>query len=245
MKKSHAPIYALILAMIFSISSSFKAASTFQEDSITGAWIMQDAGVTDILVFIDDYMVMSSFEKESKNFIMTTGGPYSTEGDHINITVEFNSLDSTKVGQKIQFKSTISKGELTHAEGSAKQIYKQLDNGSGPLAGVWYIAGRLENGKIAERQLGPRRTLKILSGTRFQWIAINPSVKGFYGTGGGSYTFINGKYTENIEFFPRDNSRVGASLTFDGKIENGAWHHSGLSSRGEPLNEVWKKLPKK
>ena len=55
-------------------------------------------------------------------------------------------------------------------------------------------------------------------------------------------TFENGKYTEHIEFFSRDSSRVGASLGFDGKIENGAWHHSGLSSRGEPIYEIWKHL---
>jgi hypothetical protein len=80
-------------------------------------------------------------------------------------------------------------------------------------------------------QLGARRTLKILTGTRFQWAAINIETKEFFGTGGGRYTFENGKYTEHIEFFSRDSSRVGASLGFDGKIESGAWHHSGLSSR--------------
>jgi hypothetical protein len=59
------------------------------------------------------------------------------------------------------------------------------------------------------------------------------------GTGGGTYTFANGKYTEHIEFFSRDSSRVGAALTFDGKLENGDWHHSGLSSKGDPIYEVW------
>ena len=37
---------------------------------------------------------------------------------------------------------------------------------------------------------------------------------------------------------------VYSGRSHDGKIENGAWLHSGLSSRGEPLNEVWKRLPK-
>jgi hypothetical protein len=59
------------------------------------------------------------------------------------------------------------------------------------------------------------------------------------GTGGGTYTFKDGKYTENIEFFSRDSSRVGSSLAFDGKLENGDWHHSGLSSKGDPIYEVW------
>jgi hypothetical protein len=28
---------------------------------------------------------------------------------------------------------------------------------------------------------------------------------------------------------------MGAQLTFEGKIEKGKWHHSGLSSRGDKI----------
>jgi hypothetical protein len=100
----------------------------------------------------------------------------------------------------------------------------------------------MQDGKLVESSPGPRKTLKLLSGSRFQWVAINPDEKGFYGTGGGTYTFSNGRYTESIEFFSRDSTRVGASLTFDGKVENDAWTHSGLNSRGEPLHEVWRRV---
>src|SRR5574343_326746 len=88
---------------------------------------------------------------------------------------------------------------------------------------------------------GPYTTdgYKLLTGTRFQWFAINIETGEFSGTGGGTYQFINGKYTENIEFFSRDSSRVGASLQFSAKIEEGKWHHSGLSSKGDPIYEIW------
>ncbi len=85
-------------------------------------------------------------------------------------------------------------------------------------------------------------TVKTLTDTRFQWAAINPETKEFFGTGGGTYTFKNGKYTGNIEFFSRDSSRVGASLFFDGKLNNGQWHHSGLSSKGDSIYEVWSRV---
>ena len=85
----------------------------------------------------------------------------------------------------------------------------------------------------------PRKTMKILSGTRFQWIAYNTETKQFMGTGGGHYTTENGTYTEHIEFFSRDNSRVGAALAFKFERINNDWHHSGLSSRGDPIYEVW------
>ena len=91
-------------------------------------------------------------------------------------------------------------------------------------------------------QTGPRKTLKILSDSRFQWAAINPATKEFFGTGGGSYTFVDGKYTEHIEFFSRDSSRVGASLIFNGQLINGNWHHSGKSSKGDDIYEVWSRI---
>ncbi|MFN5931366.1 MAG: hypothetical protein ACK42F_07225, partial [Sphingobacteriales bacterium] len=61
----------------------------------------------------------------------------------------------------------------------------------------------------------------------------------FSGTGGGRYTFQDGKYTEHILFFSRDASRVGMSLTFNARVEGKDWYHSGKSSKGDPINEVW------
>ena len=59
------------------------------------------------------------------------------------------------------------------------------------------------------------------------------------GTGGGSYTTIDGQYIESIEFFSRDDTRVGASLKFDFDIIDAHWHHKGFSSKGDPLHEIW------
>jgi hypothetical protein len=92
---------------------------------------------------------------------------------------------------------------------------------------------------MAEMRPGARKTIKILSGTRFQWAAINSETGDFFGTGGGFYTFENGKYTEHIEFFSRDATRVGASLSFNGELKEGNWHHSGLSSKGDRIYEIW------
>ena len=63
--------------------------------------------------------------------------------------------------------------------------------------------------------------MKILSGSRFQWIAYNTETRQFMGTGGGTYLTANGKYIEQIEFFSRDNSRVGAKLDFEFKLDEG------------------------
>jgi hypothetical protein len=99
----------------------------------------------------------------------------------------------------------------------------------------------MNDGQLSTRTPGVRRTMKILSGTRFQWVAYNVETKEFSGTGGGTYTTENGKYTEHILFFSRDNTRVGTSLQFDFSLEEGKWHHKGLSSKGEYIHEIWTK----
>ena len=96
---------------------------------------------------------------------------------------------------------------------------------------------------MSPMQRGPRKTLKVLSDGRFQWIAFNTETKEFSGTGGGTYTAENGKYTENIDFFSRDSSRVGASLSFNFETKDGKWLHSGKSSTGKPIYEVWEREP--
>jgi len=116
-----------------------------------------------------------------------------------------------------------------------------VDNGSpGALNGAWLMSGRIRDGETQQRDTNrPRKTMKILSGTRFQWIAYNTETKKFMGTGGGTYTTNDGKYVENIEFFSRDDTRVGANLDFNYELKEGNWHHSGLSSKGNPIHEIW------
>lgn len=81
--------------------------------------------------------------------------------------------------------------------------------------------------------------MKILAGTRFRWIARDVDTRESAGTGGGTYTTDDGAYVEAIEFFPRDDSRVGRELEFDYELNDGAWRHPGLSSTGDPIHEIW------
>ncbi|MDB0024860.1 hypothetical protein N9E01_00810, partial [bacterium] len=56
---------------------------------------------------------------------------------------------------------------------------------------------------------------------------------------GGEYETLDEKYIESIQYFSRDDSRVGAELDFNYLVKNNDWYHSGLSSKGSPINEVW------
>ncbi len=214
-----------------------------QNEVASGAWQSTKGDHQTVMIFQDGYFTQTEFG--TNEFIKTWGGPFTFKNNQVIVSVEFNSADSTQVGDKKTFNASIKNESLEMSSNSGTERYQRTDNGKAPLAGVWKINAREQDGKmVAIHQTGARKTLKILTGKRFQWFAINPATKEFSGTGGGTYTFVDGKYTENILFFSRDNSRVGAHLTFDGKIENAEWHHSGLSSKGDKINEIWGKINK-
>lgn len=225
-------ILTLFALCVCTMTSSF--------GQLAGAWqqTLPDGRIT-IMILADNYVMISRYE--NKKFLYTEGGVYRIENKKLIYTCEFNSADSMKVGNVFTQAFKQDKAKLSI---DSFGDWQRLDEGKTPAAAIYRITGRMGNdGNITPmQQRGARKTLKILSDTHFQWAAINPETKQFSGTGGGTYTIKDGKYTETIEFFSRDNNRVGASLTFDYELKDGKdWHHSGLSSAGAKIYEVWSK----
>jgi hypothetical protein len=211
-----------------------------------GAWKSQEpTGSASTLIVADNYMVIASYSVGNKYFERTEGGPFTMSGDQMTYTPEFNSADTAKVGIPIVFTVTV-KDDILTLRYEESMVWMRVDDATNvPMAGAWHITERAKDGTgelVKIHQEGTRKTLKLLSGTRFQWFAIDPAVKGFYATGGGTYTAKNGKYTEKIQFFSKDNNRVGSSLSFNFKLDNGRWDHSGKSSEGKPIHEIWEKI---
>jgi len=210
-------------------------------ETIEGSWEFKSADKHIVLLYKDGYFTHTEFK--TKEFLLSWGGTAKINDKQVTISVEYNSGNSEIVGKEIVYEFLVNNDELQINENGIPTAFKRIDDGNAPLAGVWKISAIEQNGKmVAIHQTGARKTLKILTGSRFQWFAINSETKEFLGTGGGTYSFSDGKYTENIQFFSRDNNRVGAQLTFDGKIENSEWHHSGLSSKGDKINEIWSRI---
>ena len=212
-------------------------------DELTGAWMHQDNNEEHLLQFVDGYNTHSIYSKTEKKFIETRGGTYTINNNKLTVAIEFATRNNEQTGQPLVYNFLIKADELMIDANDKKTAYKKIDDGSAPLAGVWHITAQLRDGTVVPiHRTGTRKTLKILSATRFQWAAIDPGTKEFFGTGGGTYQFANGKYREHIEFFSKDSNRIGATLNFDGKLENGEWHHSGLSSKGETIYEIWSRV---
>lgn len=235
----------ILFACVAMAAFIIAAAYTNPQSNITGAWSLQEGANTKILVIHDDYLSMTTYDKAGKKFYETRGGVAKISGNKLSLLYEFSVTQKDLIGTSVDYTFNIENGNLVLTQDGKKETYKRVDDNKSPLAGVWYMSGRVQNGQASNpRPYGPRKTIKIMSGTRFQWVQVNTENKQTGASGGGTYTFNNGKYTENIEFFTRDSSRVGASLSFEDRVEGNDWHHTGKSSAGEPMHEIWTKVPK-
>ncbi|MEZ4797684.1 MAG: membrane or secreted protein [Flavobacteriaceae bacterium] len=228
----------LTLLAIALVSFSLKAQSPI------GAWEMYSTNeigdkLKSVVIFADGFQVISVYNADTGKFVSTNGGTWKLEGDKMTEKVEFDTASPERVGSEVTFNVEISENTIKVIDSTMKLT--RIDSGTpGNLQGAWLMSGRVRDGNEQLRDTsGPRKTMKLLSGTRFQWIAYNTETKQFMGTGGGTYTTENEEYTENIEFFSRDDSKVGISLKFDYNLVDGNWHHKGFSSKGDAMHEIW------
>jgi hypothetical protein len=231
---------SILILVLFSLSfSSFSQPDT---KTLTGAWETNSGGNTISLILTDRYFSMTEYNLATKVFVSTRGGSWSIQDDKFMLLDEFNTAKPENVGKRQiePYSSKTNELMLKYSDNGQQLKWTKIDNGTpGQLSGAWLITGRMQNGEMQALTPGARRTMKILSGTRFQWIAYNTETKEFFGTGGGTYETKNGEYIENIQFFSRDNSRVGQSLKFRFAFESDNWRHTGFSSKGDPIDEVW------
>lgn len=194
--------------------------------------------LTTVRIYQDGFFAEGT-KKGDYEFKSAKGGIYEIEGPSYTEKFQFNSANKEEVGSINNLTIEVSKDTMRLKGQDFSQTWLKIGDFQDDLSGLWIITGRQQDGEMQKREIGDRKTIKILSGTRFQWIAFNSATGEFFATGGGSYLAKYGRYIENIEFFSKDDFRVGASLSFDYQLLNNEWHHRGKSSTGEPIYEIW------
>lgn len=178
-------------------------------------------------LFKDDvYLLETVFNSTDGAFVLTRGGFYSTDEKGINVRFEFNS---------------------NFAQDSLKSIvyiplnkWNTISSSDQQLEGKWLMAGRVKPEGEQRRDLTrSRKTMKFLLDGHFQWTAFDTASMRFMGAGGGTYTAKEGRYVETIEYFSRDNSKVGKVLPFEFSQKEDDWYHKGNNSKGAPMHEIW------
>jgi len=207
----------------------------------SGIYISDLENVRHELKMTKNYMIHTIYEKDPARFIKTTGGFYEIAGSELNVKLEFNSNHEADEVTSLNIPFALQDGQLVLGT-SPKLVFNHVESMEQELDGQWLFAARgPDEGQERRGESNTRKTLKYLQDNRFQWIAYDTEGMQFKGTGGGSYSSENGVYVEKIDFFSRDDSRVGAELKFDYELKDGDWHHTGNNSKGEPMYEIWAK----
>ncbi len=212
--------------------------------SLEGSWKLVEENGAPVIekevirIYQDDYFAEAARKVETKEFLWALGGEYSM--DDYTETMDFNTRSPKMIGEMTNPRLIFeNENMITLNNTTGVEKWERVSNNENELSGNWVITGIKRNGELTKMEPGDRRTIKILGGDRFQWVAFNSATREFMGSGGGTYTLNDGKYIENIEFFSRDKNRVGAQLQFDFQVKDGEWHHSGKSSKGDPMYEIW------
>ena len=213
MKHLRASLFALFCCAM----ANAQVYSSNNEDGTTHRYLMDD-----------DYFIESVFEQADGKFVATRGGFYTKTGNEILVTYEFNS----------SFEEDRKKTQ-TYTPNSS---WKSISTAKQALNGKWLMAGRVKAEEEQRRDLTrSRKTMKILLDGHFQWIAFDTASMRFVGSGGGTYSAENGDYVEHIDYFSKDNTKVGKILPFRYHQKGNDWYHKGLNSKGAPLHEIWHK----
>ena len=230
-----------IIAMLSVFLYSFKEKNIDTNDLI-GAWGYGSAINRTVMINTDKVFSVATFSIADKKLMHSYGGTWRLDKSKLIRKIEWNSADSTQVGKEITDNVEIKDNKLKIGT-SGSDLVKLDDGKPGALMGAWIITGNYRNDSVSKRPNAfyPRRTMKVLSGKYFHWIAYNVVSKSFMNAGGGSYTTDNGKYTETIEFFTKTPESVGKKLIFDYSFVNGDWRHKGQKSTGGAMDECWSK----
>lgn len=238
--RSIAAVASLVLLVLLTAFTSLRERKA--ADALTGAWGFGNEDHKSVMIFSNNVFSVAEYSVKEKKFINSYGGTWHTEGNKLIRTIEWHSKDSTHVGANFYNDFRIKNNQLDLSVPNEK--WERLDNGGpGALSGVWVITGNYTNDKVSKRgnPFYPRRTMKVLSGKYFHWIAYNVATRQFLNAGGGTYTTADNKYTENIEFFTKTPESIGKSLVFDYSFVDGDWRHKGQKSTGGAMDECWTK----
>ena len=131
----------LLLLIPFSVISALRPPQT---NPLAGTWRLQDAGRTTLITIADGYLMQTTYEPA--RFIATKGGPYKQEADQLLVTSEFDTADSSRVGQSDAYRFNLRNDLLTLTTPSGNQTFNRIVESPTALTGLWRITARTGQG---------------------------------------------------------------------------------------------------
>ena len=174
-----------------------------------------------VVIFTPSYQVAVWYEPESGELVHTNGGTWSRIGSRVTETVEFDSDRPERAGSSVSFDIELSEENLSIV-GSEMQLTRIEGGGTALLEGAWEVVEVYENDAWSPADSEAKR-VRLMSGSRFQFIEYNPETGKISNTRGGMYSLDRRDYVESVAF---DTSKEGApeqQVRFSVEREQDTW----------------------
>ncbi|MEO0897363.1 MAG: hypothetical protein AAFY71_13235 [Bacteroidota bacterium] len=244
----------LLMGFAF-LSPQYPPPASESEQALRGAWTMvQKDGVSNdelaiqmVKILSDGHFMFAFYNSETQQFFSAGGGTYSYANGQYTENIDFHTIDPALAGTSVTFSCKLDGDKWVHQGNTngtpINEIFQRVDKGSGSdLSGTWKQEFNVDAAGKRLKLKKHHKKLKILSGTRFQWVEYNSKKGKFISCGGGTYTLANQAYEEKLEFFSTDSTQVGKAFQFECKQAGDEWIHKEKALRGaKPLgvDEVW------
>jgi len=217
--------------------------------TLNGAWRLVEKDnnaieVEAIKLFSNSYFTYAVYEKRSGEFIEAKGGTYALTNLSYKEHLEIDSSEPEHSGTTDEYSISLEERTmtLTKLKTGEQEVWKKFDEANTlEMVFCWSIYKKRDEGNANWRTIpyAPRKTLKMITNTRYQVLALNSETGQFVGSSGGTWSGTDDTYTEHIEFFSKDRSNVGRSLQFKRTFQDGLWLHTGKTTKGETMEEKW------
>jgi hypothetical protein len=217
--------------------------------TLNGAWklVEKDSkaiGFEAIKLYSNSYFTSAAYEKATGKFLEAKGGTYALTKLSYKEHLEIDSNEPEHSGTSVEYSISLIDNTMTitNLKTGEVEIWEKFDEADNyEMAFCWRIHMKRDEGDPNWRTIKyvPRKTLKMLTNSRYQVLALNSETGQFVGSSGGTWSGEGDNYTENIEFFSKDQSNVGRSLEFKRTFQDGLWLHTGKTTKGESMEEKW------
>ncbi len=232
-------------ALIFSLVLGFGTNAQI----LNGAWRLVEKNgkpveYEAIKLYSNSYFTYAAYEKDSGQFMEAKGGTYTLNNFSYKEHLDIDSNEPKHSGTTREYLNVLDNKQLTLTNlitGDKEKWVKFDEADNYEMAFCWRIHKKKDEGDAEWRTIEyrPRKTLKMITNSRYQVLALNSETGQFVGSSGGSWSGSSKDYIENVEFFSKDQSNVGKSLEFKRTFDKGLWLHTGKTTKGEDMMEKW------
>ncbi|MFO7744005.1 MAG: hypothetical protein R6V36_01320 [Psychroflexus sp.] len=235
------------MKLLYIFIISFLSINLVHSQELNGAWKKMSKESKDqksIKLYSDAYFTSSIYLESTGEFISASGGTYSlSDSDYIE-NYEIDSRSRSVTGTYLNFDYELKNDTLKIYDKNSRneETWTRIDKAEKENITCWKIHQAFRGSKWLTIEDKPRKTLKMLTDNYYQILALNSQTGEFFGSSGGKWEFKDDKHHEMVHFFSKNQDIVGDTLSFKKEINKGIWYHNGKNSKGDYIQERWKKF---